>query len=277
MLHPLVITRPAGAAQAWQAALQPQLHGRACHVLPLIHITPRAASLLRPYWQALDQWQAVLFVSPAAVAHFFAAQPDARQRWQALAMRAWAVGPGTRRALLDAGVPANLIDSPPDEAPQFDSEALWPWIQPQLAQAVRSGKKILRVRGTDQPATAPSATDAGGELCAGQGRDWLECAMQQAGVGVHSVAAYCRQAPVWDAEQTRAAHVLAGAPAVWLFSSGLAVQYLADQFPDRDWAHASALATHARIAQRAQALGFGRVLCCRPTVDDMEHSLQFCP
>ena len=272
-----MITRPAGAAQAWQAALQPQLHGRACHVLPLIHITPLAASLLRPYWQALDQWQAVLFVSPAAVAHFFAAQPDARQRWQALAMRAWAVGPGTRRALLDAGVPANLIDSPPDEAPQFDSEALWPWIQPQLAQAVRSGKKILRVRGTDQPATAPSATDAGGELCAGQGRDWLECAMQQAGVGVHSVAAYCRQAPVWDAEQTRAAHALAGAPAVWLFSSGLAVQHLADQFPGRDWAYASALATHARIAQRAQALGFGRVLSCRPTVDDVGHSLQFCP
>ena len=70
---------------------------------------------------------------------------------------------------------------------------------------------------------------------------------------------------------------LAGAPAVWLFSSGLAVQHLADQFPGRDWAYASALATHARIAQRAQALGFGRVLSCRPTVDDVGHSLQFCP
>lgn len=277
---PLIITRPAEPAHAWQAALQPHLPGTPCHVLPLIAIAPVAASQLRPYWQALAQWHAAIFVSPAAVEHFFAAQAHAAQHWQAHGLRAWAVGPGTRRALLQAGIPAQQIDSPPDDAPQFDSEALWPHIQPQLAACLRSGKRILRVRGADHDpasAAAPEGLGAGKACHPSSGRDWLGAAIRQAGVGVDSVAAYCRQPPVWQAQQAQAARALAGQPAVWLFSSALAVRYLARQLPDMGWAHAHALTTHARIAQQAQALGFGRVLTCRPTVQDVAHSLQSCP
>ncbi len=282
---PLIITRPAGSARAWQAALQPHLPGTPCHVLPLITIAPVAASQIQPCWQALAQWHAAVFVSPAAVEHFFAAQEQAAQLWLAHGLRAWAVGPGTRRALLQVGIPACQIDSPPDDASQFDSEALWPHIQPQLAACLRSGKRILRVRGTDHDPHGTAAFEAGQgaghEQSAGSGRDWLGAAIRQAGVGVDSVAAYCRQPPAWQAQQARAARALAEKPAVWLFSSSLAVRYLARQFPDGDWAHAHALTTHARIARQAQALGFGRVLTCRPTVQDVlrsvAHSLQSCP
>ena len=281
MRLPVVITRPLPQAHAWQQALQARLQGsRVCHVLPLIELVPVGGAgqqRLRQCWQTLDAFHAAVFVSPAAVTHFFAAQSfDAARQWQAQGLRAWAVGPGTRRALLAAGVEAAQIDSPPDDARQFDSEALWEQVQPQLTQCRRSGKKILRVRGTEQPPmhnsdAFPEAADAG------TGRDWLGHAIQQAGVGLHSVVAYGRQSPVWRPDQAATAAALADAPAVWLFSSSLALRHLADIFPGRKWAHAVALGTHARIAQQIRAQGFGRVWACRPTVDDVAHSLQFCP
>ena len=299
-LTPLVITRPIAQARAWQASLQPLLPARTCHVLPLIEIAPPSAPLrqgVAQCWQMLAQFHAAVFVSPAAVEHFFAAQPHAIQPWQQHGVRAWAVGAGTRQALLHAGVAAHAIDSPPDDAPQFDSEALWPLVQPQLAHCARSGKRILRVRGADAPACAaskPSPLPLGMgmrlETCrtsggtahavvpqAGNGRDWLGAAIQQVGVGLHSVAAYCRQRPVWSERQMQEAQALAQAPAVWLFSSSLAVQHLAASLPAWGWAQASALTTHPRIAEHAQALGFGQVLTTRPTVADVVRCLQSCP
>lgn len=267
---PLILTRPIAPARVWQAALQAQLPERACHVLPLIEIVPVAdlhgQQRLRQCWHGLARYHAAVFVSPAAVEHFFAAQPQAAQLWQQQGLRAWGVGPGTQRALLDAGVPAQLIDSPAADALQFDSEALWPLVQPQLAACVQAGRFILRVRGADD------ASDGDGH-----GRDWLGSAIAQAGVGLHSVAAYVRQRPVWSAQQAQAAADLARVPAVWLFSSGLAVQQLASLLPAVNWAHATALATHPRIAQAAQALGFGQVRTCRPSLPGVVQSLQSAP
>lgn len=279
---PLIITRPAGPAQLWRAALQAQLPGRTCHVLPLIEIAPVAEphwqQKLHQCWQELAHYHAAVFVSPAAVEHFFAAQPQAASRWQQQALRAWAVGPGTRRALLDVGVPTQLIDSPLDGAQQFDSEALWPLVQPQLAACKQVGKRILRVRGMDEEANdGDNSGGFAGDKSAGNGRDWLGAAITQAGVGLHSVAAYVRQRPVWGADQMRAASALASEPAVWLFSSGLALRHLAELLPAQDWAHATALSTHPRIAQTAQAMGFGRVLACRPSLPDVVQSLQSAP
>lgn len=271
---PLILTRPAESGRMWQAALQAQLPGRTCHVLPLIEIAPVADSRLQhklhDAWQELARYHAAVFVSPAAVVHFFAAQPHAASRWQQQALRAWAVGPGTRRTLLDVGMPDALIDSPPANAPQFESEALWPLVQPQLALCAQAGQRVLRVRGMDGDAGDDNAGD-------GHGRDWLGNAIAQAGVGVHSVVAYVRQRPVWSAHQVQQAAALAAVPAVWLFSSSLALQHLAALLPGQSWAHAMALATHPRIAQAAQALGFGQVRVCRPSLPDVVQSLQSAP
>ncbi|MDO4794637.1 MAG: uroporphyrinogen-III synthase [Brachymonas sp.] len=276
---PLILTRPAAAAWLWQAALQAQLPDRVCHALPLIDIAPvadpRLRQALQQCWQELARYHAALFVSPAAAEHFFAAQPQAASRWQQQALRAWAVGPGTRRALLDVGVPTALIDSPPANAPQFESEALWPLLQPQLAACAQAGRLILRVRGMDGDA---GNGDAGNrDASQGHGRDWLGAAITRAGVGLHSVVAYVRQRPVWSIEQARDASALASEPALWLFSSGLALRHLAALLPAQHWAHATALATHPRIAQAAQQLGFGRVLLCRPSLPDVVQSLQSAP
>lgn len=271
---PLILTRPAESGRMWQAALQEQLPWCTCHVLPLIEIAPladpRLQHKLHDAWQELARYHAAVFVSPAAAVHFFAAQLHAASRWQQEALRAWAVGPGTRRALLDVGVPDALIDSPPANAPQFESEALWPLVQPQLALCAKAGRRVLQVRGMDGDAGDDNAGD-------GHGRDWLGNAIAQAGVGLHSVVAYVRQRPVWSAHQAQQATVLAAAPAVWFFSSSLALQHLAALLPGQSWAHAMALATHPRIAQAAQALGFGQVRVCRPSLPDVVQSLQSAP
>jgi len=75
---------------------------------------------------------------------------------KAMQTRAWAPGPGTARALQQAGWPAARLDSPPTEAAQFDSEALWQRVAPQ----VRPGARVLigaRARGgqTSEPGPAP--------------------------------------------------------------------------------------------------------------------------
>ena len=279
---PVIITRPAAQAEHWRMALLQRLNDcRVCHTLPLIAIEPVTDPLLqlrlKRYWQELSQFYAAVFVSPVAAESFFSAIPAATATWQKKGLRAWAVGPGTRHALLQAGVAPQCIDSPDDCAAQFESEALWPLVQPQLAHCLRSGKKILRVRGTDRPATFIPSDVATESLASGTGRDWLGAAIRHAGVGLESVAAYRRQLPAWNGEQTRMAHSLVGTPAVWLFSSSLALRNLAVLLPGAPWASAVALATHPRIAGLAHRLGFRQVVTCRPTLDDVVQSLQSYP
>ena len=79
-------------------------------VLPLIAIgsAPDPAALQEAALRA-DDYTAVMFVSANAVQGFLAAQPVFTRA------RAWAPGPGTRDALLAAGIEAGRIDAP---APQ---------------------------------------------------------------------------------------------------------------------------------------------------------------
>ncbi len=114
-----------------------------------------------------------MFVSANAVQGFFAAA--GRRPWPA-ATRAWSPGPGTTQALVAAGVPAERVDAPPADAAQFDSEALWPVIAPQL----QAGLRVLLVRGAG----------ADGRPA---GRDWLARQLQQAGARVDTVVAYARR------------------------------------------------------------------------------------
>jgi uroporphyrinogen-III synthase len=261
----VVITRPAGDAQAWMDALQAA--GHQTLALPLIDVGPVA--LTQPVVQAWAQWtnfQAVMFVSAQAVRYFFERQP-ASLSW-INGPRCWATGPGTHKALLQAGVPEACIDSPAADAVQFDSEALWQRVSAQ----VQAGKPVLIVRGhdvSDAPSMASSSTAQ-----VGTGRDWLAQQLQVAGASAQFVVAYERCAPVWSAEQKAQACEASTDGSVWCFSSSQAIEHLAQTLPAQSWVKARCISTHPRIAQTAQALGFGKIHMSKPSLADLLVSLE---
>lgn len=261
----VIITRPAGDAPAWVNALQAA--GHQALALPLIDVNP--ASNSQPVLQAWAQWpnfQAVMFVSAQAVRYFFECQPDALQASSATwtnGPRCWATGPGTHKALLQAGVPEACMDSPAADAAQFDSEALWQRVSAQ----VQTGKPVLIVRGLDvntQPDVALNGT----------GRDWLAQQLQAAGASVQFVVAYERRAPEWTASQRTQAAQAAMDGSLWCFSSSQAIQNLALALPAQSWVSARCIATHPRIAQTAQTLGFGEIHLSKPSLADLLVSLE---
>ena len=260
----VVITRPAGDAQAWVDALQAA--GHTALALPLIDIGP--ATHAPPLVQAWAQWpnfQAVMFVSAQAVRYFFDSQPA--HTW-GNGPRCWAPGPGTRKALLQAGVPEACIDSPAADAAQFDSEALWQRVSAQ----VQAAKPVLIVRGHDVLETRTPAEPSNAQV--GTGRDWLAQQLQAAGASVEFVVAYERHASVWSAEQKVQACEAATDGSVWCFSSSQAIHNLGQNLPAQSWAKARCIATHPRIAQTAQALGFGEVQMSKPSLADVLVSLE---
>ena len=240
----VVVTRPLPQAAEWVA----QLHacGLRAGALPLLGISgPVDTTRVQQAWRTLAAQAVVMFVSPSAVGQFFALQPKGLA-WPSQVMAA-GTGPGTRRALLHAGVPESAILTPDANAGQFDSEALWAVLAGHMHWP---GQQVLVVRGEG-------------------GRDWLSDQWRQCGAQVHWVEAYQRTVPVPDApgQALLAAAVARPAAHVWLFSSSEAASHLPSLAPGVDWQHSLALATHPRIAQAAQALGFGRVQQVLPAVD----------
>ena len=173
--------------------------------------------------------------------------------------RAWAPGPGTVAALRQAGLPTQHIDAPAADAAQFDSEALWQVVAPQIGP----GDRVLIVRG----GTTPGAEG-------GSGREWLSRQIAAAGGAVDFVAAYVRGAPPFDADQQALARQAATDGSVWLLSSSEGGAHLAAPLPAQHWGQARALATHPRIAQAAQAAGFGSVNECRPAFNEVAASIE---
>ncbi len=232
----VIVTRPAAQATDWVQALRAA--GLQAQALPLIDIAPVADTApLHAAWRALPGQALVMFVSANAVQHFFAARPADVPVWPP-GVWAAAAGPGTAQGLRQAGVPAAQLVSPPAAAPAFDTEALWALIR----HLPWAGRQALVVRGED-------------------GRDWLAQTLQAQGARVGFVTAYRRLRPRPDAAgqalltQAR----LDPAGQLWLFSSSQAVANLQALAPGLDWRRASALATHARIAQAALAAGFTQV------------------
>jgi uroporphyrinogen-III synthase len=222
--------------------------------LPLIDIAPALdLEALAHAWEGISRYRALMFVSAAAVEHFFAGAQD-RSLVQA---RCWATGPGTAAALRKAGVPEALIDAPPADAAQFDSEALWARVQPQLT----AGAAVLIVRGGD----------ADGRRA---GRDWLSAKVEAAGARCDQVVAYRRSLPRFDETQRALAVAASRAPSVWLFSSSEAIGNLCRAVPHVSWHEARAVATHPRIAQAASSAGFGRVAEARPVLDAVVASIE---
>lgn len=252
----VLVTRPAREAQRWVRELEQ--NGIEALPLPLIDIAPAPdEDAVRQAWAHLGGFDAVMFVSGNAVDRFFLLRPKAAACWPGESTRAWAPGPGTRDALAQAGVPRHAIDHPCEEAEQFDSNALWAQVGNQLS----AGQRVLVVRGGD----------ATGQ---GAGRDWLAAQLNQRGVRVDTLVAYCRKAPQWTAAQGELARQGAHDGSLWLFSSSEAIAHLRSLLPGQRWDQARAVATHPRIAQSATDAGFGVVCLSRPTLADVVASIE---
>ncbi len=264
-----IVTRPARDAAQWVADLQQR--GVPAVALPLIAIGPATQPALQAALQQaradLGRWRALMFVSGNAVHYFFGSESagaPVSPAPNAIQFRAWSPGPGTRQALLDAGVAAAAIDSPAPDAAQFDSEALWHQVQAQ----VQPGDRVLIVRGTT-PEAAASPGAAGG-----RGRDWLARQIEAAGGQVDFIAVYERGAPRLDAPQLALARQAAHDGSIWLLSSSEAIAHLSAAVPGQDWQRAHALCTHPRIAEAARKVGFGVVNECRPALSDVVGSIE---
>ena len=253
----VLVTRPESEARRWVEELRRR--GLDAQALPLIEIAPVAGgAAIALAWQQLDRFRAAMFVSGNAVRYFFGQKP-AGAHWPAQT-RAWSPGAGTRDALLAAGIDPQLVDAPPPDAAQFDSESLWL----QVASQVAAGDRALIVRGGDAQGT-------------GSGRDWLADQLVAAGAQVEFVVAYRRQPPRLSEEQLAQAKQSTGANGcVWLFSSSQAIAHLQGLLPGHDWAHGRAVATHPRIAKAARGAGFGVVCESRPSVDAVVAALVSC-
>jgi uroporphyrinogen-III synthase len=211
----------------------------------------------------LSDFHAVMFVSTNAVHHFFAHRPDSCQVFRGGTQggpRAYVTGPASRAALLHEGVDAHVIDAPPTEGGQFDSESLW---QSVCAQ-VGAGFRLLVVRGADDDGASSN----------GSGRDWFAQQVRQAGAEVEFLAVYQRRPPIWDAQQQAQARLAGADASVWIFSSSQALQNLRQLCPCQSWKQARAIVTHPRIGALARELGFGTVCESRPLPAELLESIK---
>lgn len=261
----VVVTRVQPQAQAWAKSLCEM--GHSAQALPLIEVAALADTrAIAHAWQHWQDYAAVMFVSAAAVAYFFAGKPPSElteQAQNAIKTRVWVTGPGSRNALLAQGVSADLIDAPAHHENQFDSEALWRKVAP----TVGPGTRVLIVRGADSAEDEPAASK-------GLGRDWLsQQVLAQAGE-VDFVVAYQRQRPNWSEQELRSAQHAIRDGSIWLFSSSEAVMHLSHLLPAQDWSQTRAIATHPRIAQAAQSLGFACVKVASATLPAVVASIE---
>ena len=253
----IIVTRPSPDAERWVAQLRERgLHAEA---LPLLEITGADdPAPLQAAWNRLSDFAALMFVSGNAVKHFFAARP-AHAAALPEQLRLMAPGPGTARVLQAQGVPLAQIDTPAQEASQFDSEALWQVV----GARAWAGRRVLMVRGQ-----SGAAVDA-----AAPGRQWLTAQFQAAGAVVDFVVVYQRRVPHFSAEQLQRMQDSRHDGSLWLLSSAEGLDSL-PRLPTGDWSHARAIATHPRIAEAARAAGWGVVIESRPSVDDIVASIE---
>ena len=245
----LIVTRPQPQADDWVAALRSR--GVEALPLPLLRIGAlEDAGELQSAWVTLDREALVMFVSPNAVAQFFAAATVAR-RWPASTI-AGATGPGTVAALRECGVPSACIAAPAEDAPQFDSHALWEVLRAQPWH----GRRALIVRGED-------------------GREWLADTLRAEGAEVRLMEAYRRLPPAWDAADLSTLDVALADPGhwLWLFSSSQSVSHLVDRLTASGQGAALArmrgAATHPRIVRRAREAGLAQVHEWPPSVEEI--------
>lgn len=261
----VILTRPERDARSWVTSLAES--GMHAVALPLIVVGgPSDPQAVVKAWNALDRYDALMFVSGNAVDQFFKLKPSAAPEWHAqdaIKTRAFVTGPGSRAALLRNGVDSACIDAPDAQAGQFDSEALWALV----AAQVQPGFRVLIVRGAGSASVA-------GDHGEGVGRDWFAQRVQSRGGHVEFVVSYQRALPAWGPAELDMARTAANDGSVWLFSSSEAIANLRTLMPHQSWHQARAVATHPRIAQAARDAGFGVVCESRPLLGEVVASIE---
>lgn len=261
----VIITRPIREARRWVQILDQT--GYDAVEFPLIEVAASAdRQAVLDAAAALGRYDAVMFVSGNAVDHFFAVNQDIAHIFNEQSpfkARAFATGPGTVAALLRVRADMAWIDAPGADAQQFDSEALWAVVGPQ----VKEGFRVLVVRGAGGASAQVPTVD-------GDGRDWFARQVRAAGGAVDFVVAYQRNPVPFGDEERALVHLAAQDGSIWLFSSSEAIGNLIAACPGEDWSHARAVVTHARIGAAAKAAGFGLVRESRPTVPALLASIE---
>lgn len=229
----IVVTRP--RAQAAPLAKMIAAAGGTALLFPLLEIAP--ADDLAALNRAAAEFSScalAVFVSPNAVRH---ALPFL------LAGRSWpvgvvpaAVGPGTLKALADAGVSGCLLP-----AGRYDSEGLLEL--PELSGARMAGQRVFIFRGDG-------------------GRELLADTLRERGARVECISCYRRSgpaasfSPLLDAWRDRRLDAM-------VVSSSEALRYLVAGLDaeGRDWLQETPLfVPHARIAEVAGELGLRRIV-----------------
>lgn len=234
-----LVTKPGSAGAALASALRAA--GATALHLPAFEIGPPPDVVaVRARLAALDQFDLVLFVSPAAVR---ATRELLSAAWPA-ATRIAAVGAGTAQVVHEAldlppqaQVIAPVADSA-DEAP--GSEALWP-----LLRSLQSAPRRVLI------------------LRAEQGREWLGERLREAGAEVGVLAVYRRIPRPWTAYATEdaLAAALASAPTIVVTSSDAAhvVRQQIDALAPAARATVRLVTMHPRIAAALADAGFTQV------------------
>src|SRR5471032_2113214 len=254
----VVVTRPLGQSAALLALLARA--GFESIEFPLIDIGPVAdaaplhAALGELYAPAPLGFALVVFVSPNAIDHAFAALSSA---WPSQ-IPIGVVGPGSVAALGRQGVtaPTYTIISPATGAmvtetptdPRYDSEALYAAIEAHFGADGLKDKRILIVRGDG-------------------GREWLADALSAAGAKVEKVAAYRRIVPEPSMRDWERIHaLLTGEAHAWLLTSSEGVRNLEELAREHltvdetlTLKHAPLVTPHPRIAEASRQAGFDRI------------------
>lgn len=264
----VIVTRPGPQAGKWVNALREAGHDALA--LPLIDIAPAAdAAAVQAMWHRLHEFDAVMFVSANAVAHFFALRPlESISSIPVNPLQRFLVtGPGSALALERAGVLPAAMDAPAADATQFDSEALWRVV----GAKVCNGWRVLIVRGDTDPDAESGANSKDGK---GVGREWFAARLLEKGAAVEYVVSYQRRAPQPGADTIALMQRAATDGTVWLFTSSEAVANLQAMAPGQSWQQARAVASHPRIAEAARDAGFGVVCESRPALSAMIASIE---
>src|SRR5471032_1648379 len=254
----VVVTRPLGQSTVLLGLLEQA--GFESIEFPLIDIGPVAdaaplhAALGELYAPAPLGFALVVFVSPNAIDHAFAALSSA---WP-LQIPIGVVGPGSVAALARQGVAASaytivspaagatVTETPTD--PRYDSEALYAAIEAHFGPDGLKDKRVLIVRGDG-------------------GREWLADALSAAGAKVEKVAAYRRIVPEPSMRDWERIHaLLAGVPHAWLLTSSEGVRNLEELAREHltvdetlTLKHAPLVTPHPRIAEASRQAGFDRI------------------
>lgn len=242
MRNPVVITRPERQSQDLIALLQKQ--GKTYVSFPMFEIAALDDTTdLDQQLARLDAFSMLVFVSPNAVDAFFSRLKELNYvRPPSLSLAV--MGQASRLSLQRYGVDFGLtpVLSPQDKQ-RTDSETLLK----ELDLGSLEGKEVLVVRGDS-------------------GRDFFATSLREAGVKVTQVASYQRLIPEFDQQRQAQLLTLISSALAWIVTSSEVLprllhwcEKLGGQEMVAKMQQQSLFVPHARIAEKAQELGFKSV------------------